>query len=217
MNVFTRYLQAKVQTQSGENMRSVANLYQTALETERDGTVLQDLYRFYIALKLPVYVGQFGMPGTDADLLADAKALAGKSCASPVDLSVPAWQIAGRKIWNWGEKNLHLRDVNTLATEMLREPGIIPLIPAMKAVKPEKIVVIGDSYTMDQHWASPSAFPPIVTEMFARENPGSNSSNGRMAGWTSRGRTAGTTTMPMRLPGSRISCSSWWRIIPPTT
>ena len=35
----------------------------------------------------------------------------------------------------------------------------------------QKIAVIGHSFTMDLHWSSPSAFVPIVTAMFAAENP----------------------------------------------
>jgi hypothetical protein len=58
VNVFTRYLEAEAPGQPEEKIRAVANLYQTVLELERDGDLLQDLYRFYIALKLPVYVGQ---------------------------------------------------------------------------------------------------------------------------------------------------------------
>jgi len=171
VNVFTRYLHAKASREPDERIRSVANLYQTVLEVERDGDLLQDLYRFYIALKLPVYVGQLGLHGSDADFLTAAQKLAGKSCDSPFDLTVPAWQIAGRKIWNWGEKNLHIRDANTIATELLAEPEIAKLIPAMKAMPPEKIVILGHSFTMDIHWSSPSAFVPIVTAMFAKENP----------------------------------------------
>jgi hypothetical protein len=171
VNVFTRYLEAEALGQPQEKIRSIANLYQTVLETERDGDLLQDLYRLYIALRLPVYVGQLGLPGSDADFLAAAQKLAGKSCASPVDLTVPAWQIAGRKIWNWGEKNLHIHDANTIAKDMLADPQIAKLIPAMKALPAEKIVILGHSFTMDQHWASPSAFVPIVTAMFALENP----------------------------------------------
>ena len=171
VNVFTRYLEAEAQGQPEEKIRSVTNLYQTVLELERDGDLLQDLYRFYVALKLPVYVGQLGLPGSDADFLAAAQKLAGKSCASPVDLSVPAWQIAGRKIWNWREKDLHIRDANTIAKELLADPQIAKLIPAMKALPTERIVILGHSFTMDQHWASPSAFVPIVTAMFALENP----------------------------------------------
>jgi hypothetical protein len=137
---------------------------------ERDGDLLQDLYHFYIALKLPVYVGQLGLPGSDADLLVAAKQLAGKSCASPIDLSVPAWQIAGRKIWNWGIKNLHLRDKYTIANELLKEPKFVAMIPAMKDAPPIRIAVIGHSFTMDAHWSSPSSFVPIVATMFQLEH-----------------------------------------------
>ncbi len=41
----------------------------------------------------------------------------------------------------------------------------------MKALPAQRIAVIGHSFTMDLHWASPSAFVPIVTAMFARQNP----------------------------------------------
>ncbi|MHB1699364.1 MAG: SGNH/GDSL hydrolase family protein [Acidobacteriaceae bacterium] len=172
VNVFTRYLEKQAPGQPEESIRSVANLYQTVLELNRDGDLLQDLYRFYIALHLPVYVGQLGLPGSDADFLAAAQQLAGKSCASPVDLSVAAWQIAGRKVWNWGEKNLHIRGADAIATELLSEAQFAKLIPEMQAMPAEKIAIIGHSFTMDEHWASPSAFVPIVTRMFALENPG---------------------------------------------
>jgi len=82
----------------------------------------------------------------------------------------PAWQIAGRKIWNWGVKHLHIRDRNTIAKELLAEPRIATLIPAMKAMPAERIAVIGHSFTMDQHWSSPSSFVPIVTTMFEQEH-----------------------------------------------
>ena len=41
----------------------------------------------------------------------------------------------------------------------------------MKALPAQRIAVIGHSFTMDLHWASPSAFVPIVTAMFGHENP----------------------------------------------
>jgi len=42
-------------------------MYQLVLEIHRDGTTLQQLYDLYIAVGLPVYVGQLGLRGTDAD------------------------------------------------------------------------------------------------------------------------------------------------------
>ena len=170
VNLFATYLRGKAPQYRKEEIRSVANLYQTALEVERDGDRLQDLYTFYIALALPVYVGQLGLPGTDDDFLSSGRVLEGRACASPLGLSAPEWQIAGRKIWNWGEKNLHVRDAQVLADELLAEPDVKTLEPRMKALPAQRIAIIGHSFTMDLHWASPSAFVPIVTAMFAREN-----------------------------------------------
>ena len=141
------------------------------LEVERDGDRLQDLFRFYIALGLPVYVGAFGLPGTDADFLAVGRALEGQACDSPVGLTAAEWQIAGRKIWNWGEKNQHIRDARVVGEELLAEPDVKALVPKMKAMKPQRVAVVGHSFTMDLHWSSPSAFVPIVTAMFSLENP----------------------------------------------
>lgn len=170
VNVFTAYLRQNAPPHSTVEVRSIANLYQTVLEVERDGDRLQELFSFYISLGLPVYVGQLGLPGSDADLLAAGRMLEGKSCASPVGTSALEWQLAGRKIWNWGEKNLHIRDAHVLARELLAEADVKPLLPKMKALPAQRIVIIGHSFTMDQHWSSPSAFVPIVTAMFAEEN-----------------------------------------------
>ncbi|MBE3072043.1 MAG: hypothetical protein IMZ67_03630 [Acidobacteria bacterium] len=150
--------------------RAVANLYQTVLEVDRDGDLLQDLYRFYIALGLPVYIGQFGLPGSDGDMLDTGRRLEGKACASPFGLGAAEWQIAGRKIWNWGEKNLHVRDEQVLAKEMLAEPAVASLLPKIRAVAPQRIAVIGHSFTMGLHWSSPSAFVPITAAILEREN-----------------------------------------------
>jgi hypothetical protein len=170
VNVFSSYLQKQAPKAPRTSIRAIANLYQLDLEQERDGDRLQELFGFYIALGLPVYVGQLGLPGTDEDFLVMARALVGRSCASPVGLSLADWQIAGRKIWNWGEERLHTRDADVVADELLEEPDVRAAIPAMKALPSQRIAVIGHSFTMDVHWASPSAVVPIVTAMFEREN-----------------------------------------------
>ena len=170
INVFTRYLRANTKA-SDLKIRSVANLYQTVLEVERDGDRLQEEYAFYIGLGLPVYVGQFNLPGTDADLLAVGRKLEGQSCEAPVGTSAAEWQIAGRKIWNWGEKNLHIRDERVLAAELLREPEVKLLEPQLRSMPAQRIAVVGHSFTMGLHWSSPSSFVPIVIDVFRRENP----------------------------------------------
>lgn len=171
VNTFTAYLASQAPSRPRSHVRAVANLYQTVLEVERDGDRLQELFAFYIGLGLPVYVGQFGLPGGDEDFLAVGRLLDGKCCASPVGLTAAEWQIAGRKIWNWGEKNQHIRDARVLVGELLAEADVKSLIPKIRTLPAQRIAVIGHSFTMDLHWSSPSAFVPIVTDLFARENP----------------------------------------------
>src|SRR5215813_11592817 len=82
VNIFTDYL-LKATKADPLHVRSVAKLYQTVLEVERDGDRLQEEYAFYIGLGLPVYVGQFNLPGTDQALLDVGRQLEGKACESP--------------------------------------------------------------------------------------------------------------------------------------
>jgi len=152
--------------------RAIASLYQTVLEVERDGDLLQDEFAFYIALGLPVYIGQLRLPGSDADMLAVGRELAGRACTSPFDTGAAEWQIAGRKIWNWGEKNLHIRDERVLSAELLKESDVKVLVPRLRAMPAQKIAVIGHSFTMGLHWSSPSSFVPVVIDVFRRVNPG---------------------------------------------
>ncbi|MFI5007429.1 MAG: hypothetical protein ACHQKZ_08310, partial [Solirubrobacterales bacterium] len=170
VNVFTSWLAGRTKAPRA-HVRAIANLLQTNLEVERDGDRLQELFRFYIGLGVPVYVGQLGLSGTDADFMAAGRELEPKSCASPVGTTAAEWQIALRKNWNWGEKNLGIRDAKVLAGELLAEADVAALVPRMRALPPQRIAVIGHSFTMDLHWSSPSSFVPVVTEMFRRENP----------------------------------------------
>jgi hypothetical protein len=170
LNIFNNYLRQKTNADALKT-RAIANLYQTVLEVERDGDRLQEEFAFYIALGLPVYVGQLHLPGSDADMLEVGRQLAGRACVSPFDTGAAEWQIAGRKIWNWGEKNLHIRDEKVLASELLREQDVKALRPRLHALPAQKIAVIGHSFTMGLHWSSPSSFVPIVIEVFRRESP----------------------------------------------
>ena len=170
VNVFTNYLRQNTKA-NDVKIRTVASLYQTVLEVERDGDRLQEEYAFYIGLGLPVYVGQFNLPGTDADLLAVGRKLEGQSCEAPVGTTAAEWQIAGRKIWNWGEKNLHIRDERVLAAELLQESEVKNLQSRLRSLSSQRIAVVGHSFTMGLHWSSPSSFVPIVIDVFRRENP----------------------------------------------
>jgi len=170
VNVLSDYVRAASKARAAEH-RSVASLYQTVLEIDRDGDLLQEQFNFYVGLGLPVYQGQLGLPGGDDALLEVGRALAGRSCASPYAADAAAWQIAGRKIWNWGEKHLGVRDDKVLAAELLREGDVRALLPRLRALPAQRIAVVGHSFTMHQHWSSPSSFVPVVTKIFRRVNP----------------------------------------------
>src|SRR6266850_5149530 len=93
VNIFNEYLRHRTKVE-GVRTRAIASLYQTVLEVERDGDLLQDEFAFYIALGLPVYVGQLHLPGTDADMLAMGRQLAPRTCFSPFETGPAEWQIA---------------------------------------------------------------------------------------------------------------------------
>jgi hypothetical protein len=171
VNVFTRWLADRTKAPPVQ-VRAIASLIQTNLEVERDGDRLQELFAFFAGLGLPVYLGQLGLPGTDEAFLAMGRELEGRSCASPLGTGAAEWQIAARKNWNWGEKNLGIRDDAVLAKELLEEPAVKALVPRMRALPAQRIAVIGHSFTMQLHWSTPGAFVPVVTAIFARENPG---------------------------------------------
>jgi hypothetical protein len=170
VSVFTRWLEDRTHA-SRADVRAIASLLQTNLEIERDGDRLQELFAFYAGLGLPVYLGQLGSPGTDASFLVIGRALEEKTCASPFGTRAKDWQIAFRKNWNWGEKTLGIRDEKVLAAELLKEKDVAALVPRMRAMPAQRIAVVGHSFTMQLHWSTPGAFVPVVTAMFARENP----------------------------------------------
>ncbi len=170
VEVFTGWLAGQTHAPRPQ-LRAIASLLQTNLEVERDGDRLQELFAFYAGLGLPVYSGQLGLSGTDESFLEMGRWLEGHSCASPFGTSAADWQIAGRKNWNWGEKNLGIRDDKVLADELLKEPDVAALLPRIRALPKQRVAVIGHSFTMQLHWSTPGSFVPVVTAIFARENP----------------------------------------------
>ena len=58
-----------------------------------------------------------------------------------------------------------------LASELLEEPDVKALVPRIQALPAQRIAVIGHSFTMQLHWSTPGSFVPVVTAIFARENP----------------------------------------------
>jgi hypothetical protein len=167
VNVFTTVVGRRSHARP-EQVRSVASLYQLILEVERDGDVLQDAFAFLIGLGLPVYGGQIGLPGDDAAHASLAAELASASCAAPFATDAAAWTIAGRKVWNWGEKHLGIRNADTVAGEMASDPAVKAVLSQLRTAPPSRVAIVGDSFTMGNHWASPGSFTTIAAALVAR-------------------------------------------------
>lgn len=172
VNVFVAWLKARNPTLRANSRLSLAHLYQTCLEVGRDGTLLQDLYRMLIAMGLPVHLAQVGLPCDDESLLAMGAELAGQSRACPFPADAAAWQLAGRKIENWGEKNRGLATPERCACEIMTWPEIAALLPQVRNLPPRQVAVIGHSFTMNLHWSTPGSFTGILEALFKLENPG---------------------------------------------
>ncbi|MGD0092267.1 MAG: hypothetical protein ABSE73_20315 [Planctomycetota bacterium] len=152
--------------------RALASLLQMMLDIERDGDLLQDMYRVYHALGLPVHFGQIGITAAgDEEFLEVGKELSPRMCASPFATDPATLQMLLHKMYNWGRRYTGERNKTVLAKELLAEADSAALVPLIRCMPAEKIAVIGHSFTMDVNWASPSAFVPIVAEIFKALNP----------------------------------------------
>ena len=184
--MFTDYFRAKTSA-TALQARTLASLLQMMLDIERDADVLQQMYAMYVGLGLPVHTAMIGLPAqTDEDFLAIGKELSPKMAASPFTTDPATLQMLFRKMWNWGHRYTGERDKYTLANELLAEPDMAALIPRDSGnAASRESRSIGHSFTMNVHWASPSAFVPIVFEMIRKHNP-----NVEMRQWEAGGLTA---------------------------
>jgi hypothetical protein len=78
VNVWAAWFKEKAPQASPPQVKALANLQQIMAEIYRDGDLLQDLYRIYAKLGLPVYFGQIGIKATtDSQFL-----LFGRECTA---------------------------------------------------------------------------------------------------------------------------------------
>ena len=164
VNVFTARVGAGSRA-SAADVRGVASLYQLILEVERDGDVLQDAFAFLSGVGLPIYAGPLGLAGDDAAHAALGATLAADTCKAPFAVDANAWRDAGRKVWNWGEKHLGIRDAAVVAREMATEPRVQAAVARLRGTRAARVAVVGHSFTMGNHWASPGSFTTIAAEI----------------------------------------------------
>ena len=151
--------------------RPVANLLQLNLQEDKDGTLLQDLFRVYIALGLKVNFSQLGLPVSDADLVALAKVLAAKCAKGPYVNDEAYYRLSLTRIEMWGVKNTGQCDRFVLAKKLLQDPEIKKLLPALKALPPKRAAFVGYSMMMSLHWATYGSWNDVASEVMRLANP----------------------------------------------
>jgi len=161
---------AKAPTLPPVKARALASLLQVVLEVDRDGGILQDMCRLYAAAGLLVGPAEFGVEDSNRAFLAVGTELAGKCCRAPYSTRRAAWQVALRKIQNWSLKHRGIGP-GEYADEVLARDDVKPLIGKIKAMKPQRILVIGHSYTMKIHWSTLAPMNEIVRAVFEKLNP----------------------------------------------
>lgn len=171
VRVAGRVLREKYAGANRVGAAGLANLLQIVLEVDRDGDILQDTLKLYTALGWKVAPTDFGIPDDDQAFLALGEALSPGCCAAPYDTSPAAWQIGLRKIQNWTVKYRGGVKAADYAREVLARPEIKALAPKLEAMPGQRILVIGHSFTSDEHWSSAFSFVGIVGEVFAELNP----------------------------------------------
>jgi hypothetical protein len=171
VSAVTKFIQYRLGDIEPARIRSVANLYQVVLEVERDAPVLQELFGVYLALGLPVYLDELAIYYDRDDFIKMGQELAAAGCPAPYNTSAHAWHLASRKIKNWGEQKTGKVTAATYVRELLAMPEISQSAAAIKALPPQKICVLGHSFTMSEHWSSQASFADIAGELLHGLNP----------------------------------------------
>ena len=170
VNVAAEVLAARAPETPKDKVRALASLLQVVLEVNRDGTVLQDMFRLYLPLGLVVAPSELGIADDNRAFLTLGTDLARKCCKAPFKTSRAAWQIALRKIQNWTLKHRGIGPAE-YADEVLARDDIKPLIGKIRTLPAQRILFLGHSFTGPDHWSTLAPMNEILRAVFATLNP----------------------------------------------
>ncbi|MEI6845525.1 MAG: hypothetical protein WCK36_00595 [Candidatus Firestonebacteria bacterium] len=173
VNTWKTWLRKKAPLAPQLSLAAFASLLQMMLDINRDGEQLQELFRIYHALGLPVTLGQLGLRAkTNNEFLVFGRELSKVMCKSPFATDAKTLQMQFVKLDSWGKKLTGERDKYVLARELVKEKNIKILLPFLRKLPPQKLAVIGHSFSMNGHWSSPSSFIPVSIEILKKINSG---------------------------------------------
>ncbi|HUW55124.1 MAG TPA: hypothetical protein VMZ92_00665 [Planctomycetota bacterium] len=171
VSVARRFFTAKAPDAPPEQRLALANLVQVCFENDRESKVPQRMFRVYEGLGVLRGPADFGVPDDNTRFLEEGTKLAAETCQAPYATDAKAWQLQLRKVQNLSLIHRGIATEKTLATELLATGEVKTLLPRIRTMPAQHIVVIGHSYTVNAGWTTPGVFNYIVEEIFKRENP----------------------------------------------
>jgi hypothetical protein len=148
--VVEKLLAGEAPAASRADIKAMTSLCQMSVEMNRDGTVLQDLYKFLDAQGLAVAYQQIGLVMDEAMAYRLAEAMSRQVGKCPYDVSVKMCALTFIKTKMWGERVSGIITAATYARELERGP-LAPYLPAIRAMRPMKICVLGHSFASHIH------------------------------------------------------------------
>jgi len=171
VNVVTGFMQRLCPHVERTRLRALASLYQMTLEVERDGGMIHELFGVYARVRLPVCLADLAVAADDRQFLVFGEVLSKACCQAPYPVSALAWQLAFRKIENWGLKYSGRCTLETMVRDLLEGPAVRRLENLIRTIPPRKIGVVGHSFTQSLHWSSPASFTDLAAGVVRHFNP----------------------------------------------
>ncbi|MBN2288261.1 MAG: hypothetical protein JXQ83_02940 [Candidatus Glassbacteria bacterium] len=149
-----------------------AAAFQMCLELERDGTVMQDFLPFLLALGCPLTLRDLGLESSGRPRLEELAAAASPKTGKQAYSTAPFdYFITMIKIDSWAGKFNGQVTADTLASGLLKDPGLKPALSALARLPALRLGFLGDSNMDPIHWSTQAPFPDIVAAVLDKVNP----------------------------------------------
>lgn len=170
MDVLTEYSEAEEQKLG--LTEGYAAAFQMSMELERDGTVMQDFIPFLLALGCPMTFGDLGLETSNRAHLEKLAALASGRTGNRTYNTEPFdYFITMVKIDSWAGKFSGRVTADTLASRLLKNPGLKQVLIGLSSLPPTRLGFLGDSYMDPIHWSTQAPFPDIIAAVLRSVNP----------------------------------------------
>jgi len=149
-----------------------AAAFQLCLEVERDGTFMQELLPFLVALGCPFTFRDLGLEHAGRARMEElAGQASGMTGQMPYSTEPFDYFITMVKLDSWGSKFSGQVTADTLAARLMATGQFKDILPGLRDLEPAVIGFLGDSHMDKIHWSTQAPFPEIVAGVFRQVNP----------------------------------------------